>query len=210
MRNICVTRHLSVDGYERGHNRSRTLRVHRAARDPTPTANADMDDDSREGQQRGDEAINDLVAARRARILGIPLGISFLAGVAATLLFPPPRLPAPMAQVLGMALVGYGLVIIVWAVTTMVRGGASPDASRPRAALVTWGPFRFSRNPMYLGSVLIYAGGGLLLNSLWIVLLATVVVAGITQAIIVRDEHLLEKRFGDEYRNYRAGVRRWL
>ena len=51
---------------------------------------------------------------------------------------------------------------------------------------------------------------GLLLNSLWIVLLAAGVVAGLTQAIIVRDEHLLEKRFGDEYRTYRARVRRWL
>ena len=125
----------------------------------------------------GDEAFNDLVAARRAKILGIYLGISFLAGVAATLLFPPPRLPAPMAQVLGAALVGSGLGLNVWAVRTMVRGGASPDASRPSAALMTWGPFRFSRNPMYLGFVLIYAGGGLLLNSIWIVLLAAVVVA---------------------------------
>ena len=158
----------------------------------------------------GDEAPTDLVAARRARILGIYLGISFLAGVAATLLFPPPRLPAPMVQVLGAALVGSGLVVTVWAVMTMVRGGASPDASRLSAALVTRGPFRFSRNPMYLGGVLIYAGGGLLLNSLWIVLLAAVVVAGITQAIIVRDERLLEKRFGDEYRTYHARVRRWL
>ena len=169
-----------------------------------------MDDDSGEGRLRGDKALNDLVAARRARILGIPLGISFLVGVAATLLFPPPRLPAPMAQVLGAALVGSGLVVNVWAVRTMVRGGTSPDALRPPAVLMTWGPFRFSRNPMYLGFVLIYAGGGLLLNSLWIVLLAGVVVAGVTQAIIVRDERLLEKRFGDEYRTYRARVRRWL
>ena len=91
-----------------------------------------------------------------------------------------------------------------------MRAGASPDALQPPAALVTRGPFRFSRNPMYLGFVLIYAGGGLLMNSLWIVLLAAGVVIAVTQAIIVRDEHLLEKRFGDEYRTYRARVRRWL
>ena len=60
---------------------------------------------------------------------------------------------------------------------------------------------------MYLGFVLIYPGGGLLLNSPWIVLLAPAVVVGLTKAIIVRDERLLEKRFGDEYRTYRARVR---
>ena len=89
------------------------------------------------------------------------------------------------------------------------RGGASPGAWPP-AALVTWGPFRFSRNPMYVGFVLFYTGVGLLLNSLWIVLLAAVFVAGLTQVIIVRDERLLEKQFGDEYRTYQARVRRWL
>ena len=92
----------------------------------------------------------------------------------------------------------------------MERGGTSPDAALHPTALVTHGPFRFSRNPIYLGFLLIYGGCGLLLNSLWIVLLAAGVVAGLTQAIIVRDEHLLEKRFGDEYRTYRARVRRWL
>jgi protein-S-isoprenylcysteine O-methyltransferase Ste14 len=56
----------------------------------------------------------------------------------------------------------------------------------------------------------IYVGGGLRLNSRWIVLLAVVVAGGITRAIIVRDERLLEKRFGDEYRAYRSRVRRWL
>ena len=153
----------------------------------TSRGRANIDNDSVEGRNRADEALNYLVAARRARILGI----SFLAG-------------------LGAALVVSGLVVNAWAVRTMVRGGASPDALRPSEALVTWGLFRFTRNPMYLGFVLIYAGGGLLLNSLWIVLLAGVIVSGVTKAIIVRDEHLLEKRFGDEYRTYRARVRRWL
>lgn len=140
----------------------------------------------------------------------LTLGGCFLAGLAATRLFPPPRMPAPKSQVFGAALVGLAVAVIAWAVRTMERGGASPDAGLHPAALVTRGPFRFSRNPIYLGFLLIYSGGGLLLNSLWIVLLAPVVVAGLAQAIIVRDERLLEKRFGDEYRAYRARVRRWL
>ena len=140
----------------------------------------------------------------------VTLGSCFLAGLVATRLFPPPKMPAPKPQVFGAALVGFGVVVIAWAVRTMKRGGTSPDAALHPTALVTRGPFRFSRNPIYLGFLLIYAGGGLLLNSLWIVLLVSGVIAGLTQAIIVRDEHLLEKRFGDEYRAYRARVRRWL
>ena len=140
----------------------------------------------------------------------VTMGGCFLAGLAATRLFPPPKMLAPKSQVFGAALFGFGVVVIAWAVRTMERGGTSPDAALHPTALVTRGPFRFSRNPIYLGFLLIYAGGGLLLNSLWIVLLVSGVIAGLTQAIIVRDEQLLEKRFGDEYRAYRARVRRWL
>ena len=154
----------------------------------------------------GDEALDELVATRPDSILGIP----FLVGLAATVLFPPPRLPVPMAQVLGAAFIGSGILISIWAVRTMRSRGASPDALRPPATLLTTGAFGFSRNPIYLGFVLFYAGVGLLLNSLWIVLLTPAVVVALTLEIIVRDERLLEKRFGDEFDTYRAKVRRWV
>lgn len=109
-----------------------------------------------------------------------------------------------------MALIGLGILLGYWAVRSLESGGASPDAFLPPAALVTEGPFRFSRNPIYLGFVMIYAGLGALLNSLWIVLLTPVVVIGLTQAIIVPDERLLDSRFGDEFNTYRERVRRWL
>jgi len=165
-----------------------------------------MNNDLEKSHLTGDEALDELVAARPDSILGIP----FLVGLAATVLFPPPRLPAPMVQALGVALIGSGILVGTWAVRTMASRGASPDALRPPATLVTTGAFGFSRNPIYLGFVLFYAGVGLLLNSLWIVLLTPVVVVGLTLAIIVRDERLLEKRFGDEFDTYRAKVRRWV
>jgi len=115
-----------------------------------------------------------------------------------------------MVQALGVALTGSGILVGTWAVRTMASRGASPDALRPPAALVTTGAFGFSRNPIYLSFVLLYVGVGLLLNSLWIVLLTPAVVVGLTLAIIVRDERFLEKRFGDEFDTYRAKVRRWV
>lgn len=161
---------------------------------------------SSQSRLRGDEALDELVAARPLSVLGLPL----IGGGIATVLFPPPSLPSPASLLLGIALIGTAILIGLWAVRTMAEGGASPDAIRPPSALVTDGPFRFSRNPIYLGFVFIYAGLGLVFGSLWILLLTPAVLLGLTQAIIVHDERLLESRFGDHYRAYRARVRRWL
>lgn len=90
----------------------------------------------------------------------------------------------------------------------MSKSGTTPGALSPPAALVTTGPFGFSRNPIYVSFVLIYTGVGLLINSLWIIL--SVPVVGLTWGVIIRDERYLEGIFGDKYLNYRARVRRWL
>lgn len=170
------------------------------------TLTRDRNKSSAQARLTGNEALDDLVAARPISILGVPL----LIGLMASLIFPSSNLPAPLSQGVGMALIGLGILLGYWAVRSLESGGASPDAFLPPAALVTEGPFRFSRNPIYLGFVMIYAGLGALLNSLWIVLLTPVVVIGLTQAIIVPDERLLDSRFGDEFNTYRERVRRWL
>lgn len=160
----------------------------------------------KEGQLTGNEALDDLVSARPMSILGVPL----IGGGVATLMFPLPSLPSPASLLLGIALIGSAILIGLWAIRTMADGGASPDAIRPPSALITEGPFGFSRNPIYLGFVFIYAGTGMVIGSLWILLLTPLVVLGLTQAIIVHDERLLESRFGNDYRAYRARVRRWI
>ncbi|MFI5210728.1 MAG: methyltransferase family protein, partial [Gemmatimonadales bacterium] len=69
---------------------------------------------------------------------------------------------------------------------------------------------RFSRNPMYVGMTLLYLGIALWANSLWPLLLLPAVLVVMRRGVIAREEAYLERRFGDEYRSYRARVRRWL
>ncbi|HEU5040160.1 MAG TPA: isoprenylcysteine carboxylmethyltransferase family protein, partial [Gemmatimonadales bacterium] len=76
--------------------------------------------------------------------------------------------------------------------------------------LVTDGPYRFTRNPMYLGFTLWYLAGTAWVNSLWLLVLLPVVLLVMQRGVITREEAYLERRFGREYTEYRARVRRWL
>lgn len=121
----------------------------------------------------------------------------------------PPSL-TPLRWVLGTGLAGAGVALAGWAATTMYRAGTHPEPTRPATALVTSGPFRFSRNPIYLGLTLLYLGVSLLIDTLWCLLLLPAVLAVMVHGVIEREEAYLERRFGERYRAYRARVRRWL
>jgi protein-S-isoprenylcysteine O-methyltransferase Ste14 len=90
------------------------------------------------------------------------------------------------------------------------RVGTELKPWKPSTALVTDGVFRWTRNPMYLGMALLYAGIALVVDSLVALLLLIPVVLVIQREVIEREEAYLETRFGDRYRAYRATVRRWI
>jgi protein-S-isoprenylcysteine O-methyltransferase Ste14 len=90
------------------------------------------------------------------------------------------------------------------------RAGTTPNPTQPTTALVVRGPYRFTRNPMYLSLAALYLGGALRLNSLWPLVLFPVVITLIEWRVIAREERYLEAKFGDAYRAYKAGVRRWI
>jgi protein-S-isoprenylcysteine O-methyltransferase Ste14 len=96
------------------------------------------------------------------------------------------------------------------AVLAFRRAGTHPQPWRPATALVVTGPYRFSRNPMYVGATLFYIGISFWVNSLWPLLLLPVVLVIMSRGVIAREEAYLERLFGDEYRSYRSRVRRWL
>lgn len=76
--------------------------------------------------------------------------------------------------------------------------------------MVTNGPYRFTRNPMYLGFTLLYLGAAFWVNTAWPVILLPLVLAVMHYGVIVREEAYLERVFAEEYRTYRQRVRRWL
>lgn len=81
---------------------------------------------------------------------------------------------------------------------------------RPSTALARSGPYRFTRNPMYLGLVLLLVGIAVGSDGPWLLLQVPLLVLALQQGVIVREEAYLERKFGEDYRRYRQEVRRWL
>jgi len=92
----------------------------------------------------------------------------------------------------------------------MHRAGTNVRPDRPATALVTGGPFRFSRNPLYVSLIALYLGITLLFDALWPLILLIPVLAFVHWGIVLREERYLELKFGDAYRDYKTRVRRWI
>ncbi len=121
-----------------------------------------------------------------------------------------PFLPALPSQNIGMIVVLAGFLLWVSAIRTLRKHGTAINPTKPTTRVVSDGPYRFSRNPMYLGLTLLYLGVAFLVTSLWAILLLVLVLGIINWHAIAREERYLEAKFGDEYRNYRHRVRKWL
>jgi protein-S-isoprenylcysteine O-methyltransferase Ste14 len=118
--------------------------------------------------------------------------------------------PTAVASLLGWGLLLAGVLLAVSAAYLFRRGGTTPNPTKPTTALVIGGPYRLTRNPMYVGMATLYFGGTLLLNDPWPLAFLPVVIALVRRRVIAREEAYLERRFGDEYRAYKARVRRWI
>ena len=90
------------------------------------------------------------------------------------------------------------------------RAGTTFDVRKPASALITEGPYRFSRNPSYVSLTLLYLGIGILLNNGWILILVAPVFLVMDLWVVRREERHLEAKFGEEFLRYKAAVRRWL
>ncbi|MHB1005296.1 MAG: methyltransferase family protein [Chloroflexota bacterium] len=123
---------------------------------------------------------------------------------------PTARLPGRAPRRAGLLLTGLGVALGVSAIATMRRVGESPRPDHLVRTLVTNGPYRFTRNPMYLGMTVLYTGAAALANSLAPFLALPFVLRAIERGVVVNEERYLEQRFGDAYRRYRARVPRWL
>ena len=114
------------------------------------------------------------------------------------------------AREVGAVLLLVGTAGFAWMVATMKRAGTPIHNARTPTALVESGPFRFTRNPMYLFGSIAYAGLALVLLQPWCLLLLSAVVALIHYGVVLREEAFLERRFGAPYKAYQSRVRRWM
>ena len=138
---------------------------------------------------------------------------AFLVGLGIDQLIPvalaPDRFRGAVLTVV-IALLGAGGLIAFWALTTFLRARTAIIPHRPASQLVTSGPFRFSRNPMYVGLTLMYVSFGLWVNSLWPFLLLPVAVWSLWKLVVRKEGAYLRTAFDDEYGAYTERVRRWV
>lgn len=123
-----------------------------------------------------------------------------------------PGLASPNGKALtvGLIFVIVGLVIAVFAGRRFRIAGTSVMPGEPATALVKVGMYRVTRNPMYIGFILLYFGLSIVLTSVWILLLLIPVVLILHRCVVLREEAYLEHKFGDDYRRYKENVPRWL
>ncbi len=146
------------------------------------------------------------VVAPPPLIFGVPLA----AGLYMNRTDPFPMMPPRYAQWIGVALIVVAVVLGVSAFAQFWRKRTSVMPYRPTTAIIETGPFRISRNPLYLSLALGYIGIAILLNSAWPLLLLPLVLLVIHRGVILREERYLEQKFGDEYNSYKMRVRRWI
>jgi protein-S-isoprenylcysteine O-methyltransferase Ste14 len=134
----------------------------------------------------------------------------FLVGIVLELLFPIAALPLALA--LAAALIG-GLIWLALDGAAMLhfrRARTSMVPMKPSTALVTSGPYRLTRNPMYVGMAVLYAALALALGVIWALAVLPIVILAVDRLVIAREEPYLKRKFGDRYLEYKRRVRRWL
>ena len=138
-------------------------------------------------------------------------GLAVIAGLALNWLLPLPFLPTDLpAGWLGAMVFVLALALVAWAIVTLTRAGSNVPTNRPTTTIVESGPYRFTRNPIYLGMFLGLIGLAIAFDNLWLLMMLVPFALVIRYGVVAREETYLERKFGDVYRRYHTRVRRWL
>lgn len=126
----------------------------------------------------------------------------------------PIGLPLPVRggalEILGAVFIALALIAIGWAITTLWNAHTTVMPHLRADHLVTDGPYAFTRNPIYFAESFILLGAGLLLHSLWLILIIPLFVFAVIRLAISREEAHLAARFGIRWEEYSTRVRRWM
>ena len=134
---------------------------------------------------------------------------AIVTGIALNLVWP---LPFKLSILwwLGPLLTGCAALLFLLSFREFSAAGTSVRGSERSTAIVRTGPYRFSRNPIYLSFVLLVLGLSVWLNNLWLLIMLVPAVGLIRIVVIPREERFLEHNFREQYANYKDSVRRWL
>jgi protein-S-isoprenylcysteine O-methyltransferase Ste14 len=153
-------------------------------------------------------------AADHPGVIALPpflyLGV-FLAALVAQWFVPLPIFATTaVAVALGSTLAVVAIAVARWGRRTMTAAGTNVRPTRPATTIVTGGPFRYSRNPLYVALTLLYVGLTTAVNTWWGMVLLVPLLATMHFGVVLREERYLDRKFGDSYRAYRSRVRRYV
>jgi protein-S-isoprenylcysteine O-methyltransferase Ste14 len=138
-------------------------------------------------------------------------GLAVIAGLALNWLVPLLFLPAHLPTGwLGAMVFVLAVALFAWAIVTITRAGSNVPTNRSTTTIVEAGPYRFTRNPIYLGMFLGLIGLAIAFDNLWLLMMLVPFALVIRYGVVAREEAYLERKFSDIYRGYRSRVRRWL
>ena len=114
------------------------------------------------------------------------------------------------ARIIGLGLGAAGIALLVWALAAFRRHNTTVMPNQAASTLITDGPYRRFRNPIYLAEILIFFGLAEVTKNIWFVAAGIAFAVLVTQLAIIPEENHLEATFGDAYRNYKSNTRRWI
>ena len=135
---------------------------------------------------------------------------SIVLGLLLHLVWPTPFVPRSVSTPIGATITVLAVALFVFAARAMRAAGTPVPGNRPTTAIVRTGPYRFTRNPIYLAFSLLQLGLSCWVNSLALLITLIPAVALMGFVVIPSEERYLQARFLSEYAAYKASVRRWL
>ena len=134
--------------------------------------------------------------------LGMGLAVDYFA--------PLSFLPQDLQYWIGFPTIALSFVLFGFVLREFSRSNTSIDHRKPTSEIISTGPFRHSRNPVYVSMTLFVIGVAIAVDSFWGLLMAIPAVLITHQFVVLREEAYLAHKFGDEYRRYKQNVRRWI
>lgn len=136
--------------------------------------------------------------------------LGLLVAIALHWLWPLPIAAARVTFAVGIILGILGIGLAVWGRTTLVRGGTNVSPFKPTTAIVSAGPYRFTRNPLYVGAMSLLLGVSICIGTWWGVIVLVPILFVLHHGVVLREERYLERKFGESYATYKSTVRRYL
>jgi protein-S-isoprenylcysteine O-methyltransferase Ste14 len=141
----------------------------------------------------------------------IAWGLAIVTGLGAGWLYPLPVVPPPIPCILvGGGVFSVGFALAIWAIVTIRRAGTQIETYKPTTTIVANGPYRLTRNPVYIGMFLGQAGLAIGFNDLWLLAMLVPFYLVVRYGVVAREESYLDRKFGAVYLSYKSRVRRWI